>query len=121
MYAVIATGGKQYKVAENDIIEVEKLAGEAGQTVTLDQVLLLGAGSDVKVGAPTVAGAAVTAEIVKQKKCDTVIVFKKKRRQNYRRKNGHRQPVTVLKILSLGAAKKAAPKKKAEVAEAAEA
>lgn len=94
MYAVIKTGGKQYRVAKDDIIEVELLDAQQGDTVSLDEVLLIG----TKIGVPTVAGASVMATVLKQKKTDKVIVFKKKRRQNYRRKHGHRQNVTVLKI-----------------------
>ena len=99
MYAVIKTGGKQYRVAKDDIIEVELLDAKKGGTVTLDQVLLVGD----KIGAPTVSGASVTATVLEQKKGDKVIVFKKKRRQNYRRKNGHRQNLTVLKITEIKA------------------
>jgi len=101
MYAVIKTGGKQYRVAKDDVIEVELLDTPKGGAVTLDQVLLVGTGSSVKLGAPTVSGAAVKAEVLDQKKGDKVIVFKKKRRQNYRRKNGHRQNLTVLKITDI--------------------
>jgi large subunit ribosomal protein L21 len=97
MFAVVKTGGKQYKVAENDLIRVEKLPGEAGDTVTLDQVLMVGE----KVGAPFVAGASVTATVVEQTRGDKIIIFKKKRRQNYRRKNGHRQHLTVLRITGI--------------------
>lgn len=97
MYAVIKTGGKQYRVAKDDILEVELIDAKEGDSVTLDQVLLVG----TKIGAPTVAGASVSATVVKQKKTDKVIVFKKKRRQNYRRKHGHRQNVTVLKITGI--------------------
>jgi large subunit ribosomal protein L21 len=99
MYAVIKTGGKQYRVAKDDIIEVELLDTPTGGTVTLDQVLLVGD----KIGAPTVAGASVKATVLNQKKGDKIIVFKKKRRQNYRRKNGHRQNITVLKITDIKA------------------
>jgi len=98
MYAVVRTGGKQYRVAANDQITVEKLAGEAGETVTLSDVLMVGEGADVKPG----AGVSVTAQIVDQKKGDKIIVFKKKRRHNYRRKQGHRQQLTVLKITAIG-------------------
>lgn len=94
MFAVIKTGGKQYKVAKDDVIQVEKLNAEVGSTVTFDKVLALGE----KIGTPTVAGAKVTATVVKQTRDDTVIVFKKKRRQGYRRKNGHRQYITIVKI-----------------------
>ena len=101
MYAVVKTGGKQYKVAKGDIIEVEKLEVEAGKSVDLSEVLLVGEASSVKVGAPLVEGANVTAEVLKQKKGDKVIIFKKNRRHNYRRKNGHRQNLTVLKITDI--------------------
>ncbi len=101
MYAVIKTGGKQYRVAKNDIIEVEKLDVAIGGSVTLDEVLLVGEAGSAKIGSPTVAGASVKAEVLNQKKDDKIIVFKKKRRQNYRRKNGHRQNLTVLKITDI--------------------
>ncbi|PWR21712.1 50S ribosomal protein L21 [Zavarzinia compransoris] len=104
MFAVIKTGGKQYKVAENEVITVERLEGEAGSTISLDQVLLVGEGENVTVGAPVVAGATVTAEIVGQARGPKLIVFKKRRRQNSRRKNGHRQDLTVLKITSIAVA-----------------
>ncbi len=100
MFAVIKTGGKQYKVAPNDVIRVEKLPGQAGDTVTLDQVLMV----DDKIGAPTVAGASVTATLLEQTRGDKVIIFKKKRRQNYRRKKGHRQELTVLRITGIAGA-----------------
>jgi len=103
MFAVIKTGGKQYKVAEGDIIRVEKLSGDAGATVELDEVLMVGGDGAPKVGAPLVDGAKVTAEVVAQDRNDTILVFKKKRRQNYRRKNGHRQNVTVLRIKGIAA------------------
>jgi large subunit ribosomal protein L21 len=96
-YAVIKTGGKQYRVKSGDVIHVEKLTGDAGDKVTLDQVLMLG-GDDVKVGAPLIDGATVEAEIVEQMRAPKIIVFKKRRRQNYRRKKGHRQEMTTLKI-----------------------
>ena len=101
MYAVIKTGGKQYRVAKDDIIEVEKLDAAIGGSVTLDHVLLVGSEGNAKIGAPTVAGASVKATVLNQKKDDKIIVFKKKRRQNYRRKNGHRQNLTVLKITDI--------------------
>ncbi|MGE0725266.1 MAG: 50S ribosomal protein L21 [Alphaproteobacteria bacterium] len=103
MYAVIRTGGKQYRVAKDDVIVVEKLDGEPGAAVTLGDVLMVGGDSGVTVGKPTVAGAAVTAEVVAQGKGEKVIIFKKKRRQNYRRKRGHRQPQTTLKITGIAA------------------
>jgi large subunit ribosomal protein L21 len=97
MFAVIKTGGKQYKVAQDDVIAIEKLGSEAGETVTFDNVLMVGD----KVGAPIVDGASVTGEVLKQFRDDKVIVFKKKRRQNYRRKNGHRQHKTLVKITGI--------------------
>ena len=110
MFAIVRTGGKQYRVAAGDKIVVEKLAGEAGDSITLDDVLLAGDGGELK---PT-AGLTVSAEIIAQAKADKVTVFKKKRRHNYRRKRGHRQQHTILRIVGIGdqkAAKKAAPKK----------
>ena len=101
MYAVIRTGGKQYKVAKDDVIVVETVAGEPGAAVTLDQVLLVGDAGATTIGSPMVAGAAVTATVVEHKLGDKVLIFKKKRRHNYRRKNGHRQHHTVLKITGI--------------------
>lgn len=103
MFAVIQTGGKQYKVAKDDIIIVEKLDGEAGDKVSFGDVLTCGEGADVKVGAPLVKGAEVKGEVLEQRKGDKVIVFKKKRRQTYRRKRGHRQNETVVKITGITA------------------
>lgn len=97
MFAVIRTGGKQYTVAKEDVILVEKLAGKAGDKVVIDDVLAIGD----KIGVPLVSGASVNAEIVEQTKADKVLIFKKKRRHNYRRKNGHRQQLTALKITEL--------------------
>lgn len=97
MFAVIQTGGKQYKVASNDTLVVEKLAGEPGEKVTFD-VIAVGSDKQVAVGAPTVSGAQVTAEILSHGKGEKVVIFKKKRRQNYRRTRGHRQPYTALFI-----------------------
>jgi large subunit ribosomal protein L21 len=97
MFAVIKTGGKQYRVTKDDVILVEKLEGEAGSAITLDQVLMVGD----KIGSPIVAGASVTATVIEQTKSDKIIVFKKKRRQNYRRKRGHRQQLTVLRITDI--------------------
>ncbi|OYP36653.1 50S ribosomal protein L21 [Lachnotalea glycerini] len=97
MYAIIATGGKQYKVAEGDIIRVEKLGVEAGETVTFDQILAVNDGS-LKVGEPTVANASVTASVVKEGKAKKVIVYKYKRKKGYHKKNGHRQAFTQVKI-----------------------
>ncbi|MBX6369687.1 MAG: 50S ribosomal protein L21 [Rhodospirillales bacterium] len=103
MFAVIRTGGKQYKVAKNDVVTVEKLAGEPGSTVELGEVLMLAGDGTMKTGTPTVPGASVSAEVLEQKKGEKVIVFKKKRRHNYRRKNGHRQELTVLRITDIKA------------------
>ena len=102
MYAVIKTGGKQYRVTEGDTIRVEKLSGDVGAKVEFDQVLMLG-GEKVSVGAPLVQGAKVVAEIVAQDRAKKVIVFKMRRRKNYRRKYGHRQPYTELRIQSVSA------------------
>ena len=112
MFAVVKTGGKQYRVAEGDVIKVEKLEGEAGKNVTLDEVLMIGDEKGVKVGEPLLEGANVTAEVLEQKKDKKITVFKKKRRHNYRRKKGHRQEITVLRVKAIAAtaAKKAAPK-----------
>ena len=114
MYAVIRTGGKQYRVAENDVISVEKLPGTAGETVELGDVLMLGNGAETEIGAPLVAGARVVATILEQTRGPKIIVFKKKRRKNYRLKKGHRQDVTVLRITGIeGAGAKPAKAKKA--------
>ena len=102
MYAIIATGGKQYKVAEGDIIKVEKLGVEAGATVTFDQVLVVNNG-EVKVGEPTVAGASVSATVVEEGKNKKVIVYRYKRKTGYHKKNGHRQPFTKVKIEKINA------------------
>ena len=99
MFAVVRTGGKQYRVAAGDKIVVEKIEGEACASVTLGDVLLAGEGSELKA----VDGITVAAEIIAQAKADKVIVFKKRRRHNYRRRNGHRQQHTILKIVSVGA------------------
>ncbi|MBP2315191.1 large subunit ribosomal protein L21 [Azospirillum soli] len=104
MFAVIRTGGKQYKVANGDVIRVEKLEAEAGASITLNDVLMVSDGGNTTVGTPTVAGAAVVAEVVAQDRGPKIIVFKKKRRQNYRRKNGHRQDLTVLRITGINGA-----------------
>ncbi|BBF42342.1 LSU ribosomal protein L21p [Lachnospiraceae bacterium KM106-2] len=102
MYAIIATGGKQYKVAEGDVIRVEKLGVEAGETVTFDQVLVVNNG-EVKVGAPTVAGANVTATVVGEGKAKKVVVYRYKRKSGYHKKNGHRQQFTQVKIEKINA------------------
>jgi large subunit ribosomal protein L21 len=102
MFAVIRTGGKQYKVAKDDVIAVEKLLGEPGATIELGEVLMVGGdGAEARAGTPLLAGASVSAELVEHRRADKIIVFKKKRRQNYRRKNGHRQHQTVLRITEI--------------------
>jgi large subunit ribosomal protein L21 len=111
MFAIVRTGGKQYRVAAGDKIVVEKLEGEAGSTVTLSDVLLAGDGGELK----STDGLTVSAEIVAQAKGEKVIVFKKRRRHNYRRRNGHRQNHTILKITAIGAQE--ASKAKAAAAE----
>ena len=118
MFAVIKTGGKQYRVAAEDVIRIEKVVGEVGDIVTLGSVLAYGEGDDVTLGAPFVDGASVAVEVVDQGKAKTVIAFKKRRRQNSRRKRGHRQLLTTVRISEIlvgGAApsKKAAPKQEA--------
>ena len=115
MFAVVRTGGKQYRVAAGDKIVVEKLAGEAGDKVTLDDVLFAGEGSDVKDAAKLT----VAAEIIAQAKGEKVIVFKKRRRHNYRRRNGHRQQHTILRITAIGGEQKKAKKAAKPAAEAA--
>ena len=102
MYAIIATGGKQYKVSEGDVINVEKLGVEAGQTVTFDQVLVV-SDKDVKVGNPTVSGASVEASVVEEGKDKKVVVYKYKRKTGYHKKNGHRQAYTKVKIDKINA------------------
>lgn len=104
MYAVIKTGGKQYKVASGDLLRVEKLEGNAGESIAFDQVLMLDDGGIVTIGAPLVSGASVTAEIVAQARDPKILIFKKKRRHKYRRKNGHRQLQTVLRVTGIAAA-----------------
>jgi large subunit ribosomal protein L21 len=101
MFAVFRTGGKQYKVAKNDVVKVEKLAGEAGDTISLDDVLMIGGEGEPQVGTPVIAGASVAATVIAQDRADKVIIFRKKRRQNYRRKKGHRQELTVLRITDI--------------------
>ncbi len=101
MYAVIKTGGKQYKVAKDQIVIVEKLTAATGDSVAFDQVLLVGEDEKTALGAPYVAGASVMAEVVEQTRGDKIIVFKKKRRKNHRRRNGHRQFETVLRITEI--------------------
>ncbi|NKB21253.1 MAG: 50S ribosomal protein L21 [Alphaproteobacteria bacterium] len=123
MYAVVKTGGKQYRVAKDDVIVVEKLAADAGSALELDEVLILDDGKETVVGTPLVDGARVAATVLDQTRGDKIIVFKKKRRKDYKRKKGHRQDLTVLRITDIlakgqkgSSAKAAAPK--AEAAEA---
>lgn len=104
MFAVIRTGGKQYRVSPNDVMKVEKIEAEPGSTVTFTDVLAVGGEGKLTIGAPVVAGASVTATVIAQDRLDTVIIFKKRRRQNSRRKNGHRQHVTVLRVSDITAA-----------------
>jgi large subunit ribosomal protein L21 len=104
MFAVIRTGGKQYRVTPEAILKVEKLEAEAGSTVTFTDVLAVGGDGALKIGAPVLAGASVTATVIAQDRLAKVIIFKKRRRQNSRRKNGHRQNVTVLRISAINAA-----------------
>jgi large subunit ribosomal protein L21 len=117
MFAIVRTGGKQYRVAAGDKIAVEKLPGNTGDTVSLDDVLLAGDGGEIKDS----KGLVVSAEIIAQERGEKVIVFKKRRRHNYRRKQGHRQSLTLLRITAVGGAPKkaAAPKAEAKAEEAA--
>ncbi len=103
MYAVIKTGGKQYRVAANDVLEIEKVAGDAGATVEFNDVLMVGGDAGTQIGAPFLAGAKVTAEVVEQGRGPKVIAFKKRRRKNSRRKRGHRQELTTVKITGISA------------------
>ena len=98
MYAIIKTGGKQYKVSKGDKITIEKLEADSGSQVVFDQVLMIGGQDKIITGAPVVANSSVHAEVVKQFRGEKIIIFKKKRRQNYRRKNGHRQSLTEVEI-----------------------
>ncbi|MFZ1106936.1 MAG: 50S ribosomal protein L21 [Rhodomicrobium sp.] len=126
MYAVIRTGGKQYKVAPEDVLQIEKIEGAAGDAVRFPDVLMVAGDGEPKFGAPLVSGAAVAAEVVEQGRGPKVIIFKKKRRQNYRRKRGHRQELTTVRILEIltdgkaaeGEAKQAKPAKDEAAAEA---
>jgi large subunit ribosomal protein L21 len=101
MYAVIKTGGKQYRVAANDVLTIERLEGEAGGKIEFTEVLMVGAGESFKVGAPLVAGAKVVAELVEQTRGPKLIAFKKRRRKNSRRKKGHRQDLTTVRITDI--------------------
>jgi large subunit ribosomal protein L21 len=120
MYAVIATGGKQYRVQKDDVIDIERLEGEVGAKVTFDEVLLVGEGTGIECGTPLLKSAKVTAEIVDQFRGKKLTVFKMKRRKGYRKKHGHRQELTKVKITDISAgskAKKAAPAKEEAKAE----
>jgi large subunit ribosomal protein L21 len=104
MYAVVKTGGKQYRVAADDVIKVERLDAEAGSEVTLDDVLMVGGDGAPTIGNPRVDGAAVKAEVLEQAKGPKLVIFKKRRRKNSRRKTGHRQQLTVLRIKDIAVA-----------------
>jgi len=104
MYAIIRTGGKQYKVRKDDKITIEKLPAEQGQVIDITDVLFIGDGDKITAGEPLVAGAKVTATVMEQTRGDKVVIFKKKRRKNYRRKAGHRQDLTVIRITDIKAA-----------------
>ncbi len=114
MFAVIKTGGKQYRVAKDDVITVERLAGDAGEEIVFTDVLMVSGEGDPEIGAPLVEGATVTGEVVEQGRAAKIIVFKKKRRKNYRRIHGHRQHETLVRIIDIltGGTKPAAAKKK---------
>ena len=101
MYAVIKTGGKQYRVAKDDVLVIEKIEGEAGSEVEFTEVLMIGGNGAPKIGTPTVAGAKVTAELVEQTRGPKLIAFKKRRRKNSRRKRGHRQDLTKVRITNI--------------------
>jgi large subunit ribosomal protein L21 len=119
MYAVIRTGGKQYKVAPQDMLQIEKIEGTAGEAVQFADVLMVGGEGEPTFGAPLVTGATVSAEVVEQGRGPKVIIFKKRRRQNYRRKRGHRQDLTTVRILEIltGGPAPAKTAKKAEPAQ----
>ena len=124
MFAVVKTGGKQYRVAKDDVIRVEKLEAEAGDTVLLNEVLMISDENGAQTGTPMLPGAVVEAEVVEQTRNKKIIIFKKKRRQNYRRKRGHRQHVTVLRVIDIaldGSNKKATTKAKVAAAPAGDA
>jgi large subunit ribosomal protein L21 len=101
MYAVIKTGGKQYRVSKDDVLTIERLPGDTGGKIEFDEVLMVGSGASVKVGTPTVAGAKVTAELVEQTRGPKLIAFKKRRRKNSRRKKGHRQDLSSVRITGI--------------------
>ena len=101
MFAVIKTGGKQYKVRKDDVLVIEKIDAEAGASVDFNDVLMIGDGEKATIGAPLVGGAVVKADVVEQTRGDKVVIFKKKRRKNHRRKNGHRQHLSVIKVTDI--------------------
>ena len=119
MYAVVKTGGKQYRVAKDDTILVEKLEANEGAQVTLDQVMMLGDGDTVTVGRPTVANATVEAQVISQTRGPKILIFRRKRRKNHRRLQGHRQDLTLLKITDISSSGKPAAKAAAKKAPAA--
>lgn len=104
MYAVIKTGGQQFRVEKGDKLSIQKLEAEAGKSITLDEIMMINDGKTAKVGTPLVSGAKVTAKIVEQYRDEKVVIFKKKRRQNYRRTKGHRQHLTLIEITDIKAA-----------------
>ena len=119
MFAVIKTGGKQYRVAANDVVTIEKLDGVAGDKIEFTEILMVGVGADATIGAPFVEGAVVSAEVVEQGRAKKVIAFKKRRRQNSKRSRGHRQHQTTVRILDIAAAAGAKAKKASKKSEAA--
>ena len=121
MYAVVKTGGKQYRVAKDDVLTIEKLDGEAGAVIELEQVLAINDGKGLTIGTPMIDGARVAATVLEQKKGEKVLIFKKKRRQNYRRTKGHRQQLTVIRISDILAKGQKAAAAKAKAAPAADA
>jgi large subunit ribosomal protein L21 len=104
MYAIIKTGGQQFRVTKGDKLSIQKIDSEAGKSITLDEVMMINDGKTAKVGTPLVTGAKVTAKVLEQTRDDKVVIFKKKRRQNYRRTRGHKQPLTVIEITDIKAA-----------------
>ena len=116
MYAVIKTGGKQYRVAPNDVITIEKIAGAPGDIIELGEVLLLSGDKGVEIGSPLLSGVTIAAEVLRQERGDTIIIFKKRRRHHYRRRNGHRQGLTALKITEILTEGRKPEKKRSESA-----
>jgi large subunit ribosomal protein L21 len=103
MFAVVKTGGKQFKVQEGTILDIERIEGEAGDNITLEEVLLIASDQDIKIGQPLVKGASIIAQIVKQKRGPKLIIFKKRRRHRYSLKKGHRQELTTIKVATINA------------------